>query len=234
MSQDTLAESIKHKARRLGISLAGIADLDSIRKAPSHQEDPGSLAHFKSGVFMVMALAHPPTEPQLDWWDGNGGTPGNSAMQRIGMALENWLKERWRMDAQDLPYHVEKGGVFLKEAAAAAGLGVIGRNNLLITPGYGPNVRLRAMFLEDNTLKVDGPIRFDPCDGCPAPCQRACPQQALEGGRYSRQRCNVQMTQDEADAHGDSGAGRKPSVIRYCRACEWACPASRWTSNVGR
>jgi epoxyqueuosine reductase len=37
-----------------------------------------------------------------------------------------------------LPYKVEEGGMFLKDAATLAGLGIIGKNNLLITPEFEP------------------------------------------------------------------------------------------------
>jgi hypothetical protein len=58
-----------------------------------------------------------------------------------------------------LPYRVEHGGTLFKDAAALAGLGTIGKNNLVITPEYGPHVRLKAMFL-DVDLEPTGPIGF--------------------------------------------------------------------------
>jgi len=72
-----------------------------------------------------------------------------------------------------LPYHIENGGIYLKDAAVLAGLGTIGRNNLLITPEFGPRVRLRAL-LAGVDLPPTGPAGFDPCEGCPAPCLTDC------------------------------------------------------------
>jgi epoxyqueuosine reductase len=37
-----------------------------------------------------------------------------------------------------LQYKVEEAGMFLKDAATLAGLGIIGKNNLLITPEFEP------------------------------------------------------------------------------------------------
>jgi epoxyqueuosine reductase len=173
-----------------------------------------------------LALEHPPEEPWLDWWDPRAyGTPGNRQMVRISKQVKLLIKRRWGIGAWPLHYHVEKGGVFLKDAAVLAGLGIIGENNLLITPRLGPRVRLRALFL-DKALLQTGPIRFDPCRGCPRPCQAACPQNAFVEGRYSRKHCSRQMAADAAAAqtHPDLPCGRgSMATIQYCRACELAC-----------
>ena len=147
MNTKVLSKKIEEKARSLGASLVGIASVRSVLKTPSHQDLSDAHRRFKNGSFIVMALKHPASNPSLDWWNGKGGTPGNSELQRISILLGNWLKDKLKIASQDLPYHVKKGGIFLKEAAVVAGLGVIGQNNLLITPQYGSSVRLRAMFL---------------------------------------------------------------------------------------
>jgi len=97
---------------------------------------------------LVLALVHDEGESELDWWDGERGTPGNRRLESIAKSLRQWLKEDLNSDAHLLPYHVEKGGIFLKDAAVLAGLGTIGMNNLLITPEFGPRVRLRALLLD--------------------------------------------------------------------------------------
>ena len=96
--------------------------------------------------------------------------------------LKGSLAETFEIAAQPLPYHVEKGGIFLKDAAMLAGLGIIGANNLLITPQFGPRVRLRALFLDCELAAPTGPLNFSPCDGCNQPCWEACPQQAFVSG----------------------------------------------------
>jgi len=177
----------------------------------------------------VLALAHDETEPELDWWDGERGTPGNRRLESIAMSLRQWLKEDLNSNAHLLPYHVEKGGIFLKDAAVLAGLGTIGMNNLLITPEFGPRVRLRALLL-DVDLAPAGPIDFAPCAGCAMPCRSACPQEAFKHGAYSRTLCNQQMKTDEANAVIVEGGQEKdlPSkYIKYCRACEVVCPVRK-------
>jgi epoxyqueuosine reductase len=53
-------------------------------------------------------------------------------MTIVSEELADWLFRTHKVRAQSLPYHVEKGGVYLKDAAVYAGLGVVGKNNLLL------------------------------------------------------------------------------------------------------
>lgn len=128
-----------------------------------------------------------------------------------------------------LPYHIEKGGIFLKDAAVLGGLGTIGVNNLLITPEFGPRVRLRALLL-DLELVPTGPIEFSPCQSCNMPCRQACPQNAFSEGFYRRTLCMKQMEKDETNKIilGENVNKDQSTVyIRYCRACELACPVGK-------
>jgi epoxyqueuosine reductase len=173
---------------------------------------------------MVVALEHPAERPELDWWFGRTDPPGNRVLAGIVQGLCDWIPGELGFRAVHLPYHVERGGAYLKDAAVLAGLGCIGLNNLLVTPEYGPRVRLRALTL-DVGLRPTGPSVFDPCAGCEAPCRNACPQGAFarppaRTGSFSRPLCQVQMEFDVNAATGDDTA---VPVIKYCRACELSC-----------
>ena len=65
-----------------------------------------------------------------------------------------------------------------KHAAVAAGLGTIGRNGLLITPEFGPRVRL-ACLLTNAPLEPTPLPAENFCKDCQA-CIRACPSYALQ------------------------------------------------------
>jgi len=65
-----------------------------------------------------------------------------------------------------------------KRAAQLAGLGTIGKHSLLITPQYGPRVRL-ACLLTETPLEPSPAKGKDYCLDCEA-CIRACPSQALQ------------------------------------------------------
>ena len=68
--------------------------------------------------------------------------------------------------------------------AVDAGLGELSRMGLLITPGYGPRVRLNKVFT-DMPLEVDSPIEFGVWDFCMKceKCAYTCPGQAIMRGK---------------------------------------------------
>ena len=234
---------IKRAQSHRGV-LAGIASLEQLQSSPSTAE--ASAVSWKTGAtyesaasvpwpesatsLLVLAMSHPQNNPALDWWDGKG-TAGNRDLMAISKSLRKWFGDALQTTAQPLPYHVENGGVFLKDAAVLAGLGVVGKNNLLTTPELGPRVRLRGLLLELDLVPT-GPIDwFTPCDGCPQHCHAACPVSAFESGRYARSRCMVQMEADRTNAApvSDAAGGSPPrDMVKYCRACEIACPVGEW------
>jgi len=65
-----------------------------------------------------------------------------------------------------------------KHAAELAGLGTMGRHTILITPEFGPRVRL-ACLLTDAEMESSSPSAKEYCVNCDA-CIRACPSKALQ------------------------------------------------------
>jgi len=223
-----IAKDIINKAKELGASLTGIVSFASIRNSPSHQAYRDIQWPSEANSVVVLALMHDQTNPRLDWWDGKQGTPGNRILINIGKELTKWLAQEYGITAHDLAYQVDEGGIFLKDAAVLAGLGTIGKNNLLITPDFGPRVRLRALMI-DAALEATGPIDFAPCETCDMPCMRACPQKAFRSGSYDRSLCNEQMEQDKENGVPSKEAGYGNSadiLIKYCRICEFVCPVA--------
>ena len=264
--QADITSHIVEKAKEFGASLAGIANVEAVKNSPSHimygkLDAYKTVGNIRTGriwphevlwpqnakLVIVIAVVHQKEEPELDWWrDGyTGGTQGNRILMSINAKLSRWMEEEKGIKSTQLPYHIEHGGIFLKDAAVLAGLGCIGKNNMLVTPEYGPRVRLRAM-LTDVKLQGTGPVDFDPCKECDIPCQRICQQKAFETkiysekqyglllfpartGVYSRQLCNVQMERD--DKNGEKivveGQDEPGKVVKYCRRCEMVCPVGK-------
>lgn len=218
---------IVQKALDCGASLAGIASVADLATSRSYAGGQRIACAAEGHSLLVLALAQGAQWPEFDWWDSQpGGTPGNRGLVVIMNQVIDWLAKKEAIRAQALPYNIEKGGVFLKGAAILAGLGTIGKNNLLITPAFGPRVRLRAVLIE-RELAQTGPGEFNPCEACDSACHRACPQDAFAGGTFDRKRCTLQMRMDRLEGGtpiGGKGTGYLQAQIKYCRACELNCP----------
>jgi epoxyqueuosine reductase QueG len=65
-----------------------------------------------------------------------------------------------------------------KHAAELAGLGTMGRHSLLITPAYGPRVRLACVLTEAH-LEPSERTNKESCANCNA-CIRKCPARAIQ------------------------------------------------------
>jgi hypothetical protein len=73
----------------------------------------------------------------------------------------------------------EGGFLPLLRLAERAGFGTPGRLGILLHPNYGPWVSIRGALFLSQPVPFSVPARFDPCDGCPAPCAPACPGKAV-------------------------------------------------------
>ena len=262
-----VATQIIEKAKEKGAEMAGIASIKLLKKTPSHE-----ILNMKTGLeiknfaginwpkdaksALIIAVSHPENKPELDWWDGKNSA-GNNTLIRIIRELCVWIEEEFGIKTQEMPYAVERGGIYLKDTSVLAGLGCIGRNNLLITPELGPRVRLRTMLIAED-LPSTGPISYDPCDGCEEFCRKACPQNAFaEGilssanvgmttlpgrdGFFSRVKCMFQMNKDTedsevdlddnvhlvSDSEEDFSMDARFKYIKYCRKCELSCPIGK-------
>jgi len=76
--------------------------------------------------------------------------------------------------------------------AISAGLGQIGRSGLLITPEFGPAVRI-CKVLTNMPLEIDRPIDFgvtEFCEKCKR-CAESCPTQAISFGERTKERRTI-------------------------------------------
>jgi epoxyqueuosine reductase len=238
-SESSLTAEVVSQAESYAGICAGIVRLEDVLKSPSYQDVPadpdGTTKLDGAGIFnwppeaatvLVLGLYHPAEKPRLDWWE-RGDTWGNRRLREISGSLKQWLRDEHDLGAHPLPYHLEKGGLFLKDAAVLSGIGIIGRNNLLLHPEWGPRIRLRAVLLEGNLQPTKAIEGFSPCGACEGFCQKACPVKAFPQGTYSRAICRRQMNADADNEvpDGEIGEnGRRYPVIKYCRACELSCP----------
>ncbi len=257
----SLLSDIMTKAKEFGADLVGITGVDELKESPSvkaarHIPAAGVVGHGdanetvpyeicfpeEAGSIIIIALSHPADKPELDWWSGKYMPPGNKQLIGITGELGEWMENNISgIKTFKLPYHVEKGGIFLKDAAVKAGLGVIGNSNLFISPEYGPRIRMRGLMVNLQFSRSEAeppPEDFEPCINCVEYCLHSCPQGAFDEiiysrddlgqnylpgkvGNYSRFKCNIQMEKDVNLSLNRKGNSK---VIKYCRECELSCP----------
>lgn len=151
--------------------------------------------------------------------------PGYSSLSVQYYRLVNWLKEHGFFVYSNYPL------LSYKQAARLAGLGVYGKQSLIITPQFGPWVRL-ALVVTDAGLVPDEPFGEDLCGNCTT-CIEACPVGALTPYMVDPDRCLVGVTlrEDEDWRLKVDPELRKlyePRVTEHahlmCTACQKACP----------
>lgn len=207
--------------------MAGVLPMAELLTTPSQggQKHP-NWPKWAASV-LVFGLDHPTDLLPLDDWGGKYGTLGNRRLIGVGDRMIDWLSMDCGIRAHSLPYPPHAGGIFLKEAAVAAGLGIIGKNNLMVSPRFGAHLRFRALLLDAPLKGATAPPVFDPCHGCDAPCRRRCPQEAFRDGHFNVDRCRRQMQRDYACRQPPTNTGIGAAglyLLRFCRICELSCP----------
>lgn len=109
-----------------------------------------------------------------------------------------------------------------REAAWLAGVGLRGKNGLVIVPPYGSYVFLGTV-LTGAELALEERFEAGECLNC-GKCAAACPGGAL-GEVFCRERCLSHLTQKKGALDGaELALLRAHPLIWGCDACQMACP----------
>lgn len=108
-------------------------------------------------------------------------------------------------------------------AAASAGLGVIGKNGLLITPKYSSYVFLGALFTDMVLPSVTHEVQS--CEGCGV-CLKKCPSR--DGV------CLSSLTQKKGDlTKQEESLIRESQCVWGCDVCQEVCPHTERAKKSG-
>ena len=119
------------------------------------------------------------------------------ASYRTGKYIENTYNAEVHSMPQHRPFEVTSdtfrriiGPVSIRHLAVQSGLGVFGRNTLVVHPKFGAMARYGVM-LTTATVESDPPLTdFDPCKNCEYPCVENCPVNAItDDGKVLQNRC---------------------------------------------
>lgn len=147
-------------------------------------------------------------------------------MQMLARELLPVLAERYPDHAFSL--FADHSPICEVDAAARAGLGVVGANGLLITPDFGSFVFIGEVVTNADYEAVTGelcpdfPQRPPVCQGCGA-CLEACPTGCVAG--TDRRSCLSALTQKKGRlTEEEADRIRRGGLVWGCDACQLACP----------
>jgi len=219
------AEKIKSIAIGLGADQCGIAGTDRFHGAPDGFRPTDIWIQCRS---VIVFLKHMPYEVL------HAGNPvvythtANilyDALDEIGINLCFEL-EKYGIRAIPVPTDVPylawdaenmhgKGILSMRHAAYNAGLGILGRNTLLINRDLGNMVYIGAILV-GATIDADPIVTDLTCAADCNICIEACPVKALDGVTVNQQRCRKFSTLEHPRGWD----------IYTCSKCRQACPLS--------
>ncbi len=179
-----MAHRIKRAAMLLGASRVGVAKLDR-RWIYSHRFRRNTLESEALEIpdeykYVIVLL----TEMDYDTVHTYPSALGGAA-SGLGYSKEAFVSTSLAQFIMNLGYKaiasMNDTGLGIP-MAIDAGLGQLGRHGLLITPWFGPRVRISKVFT-DLPLSIDSPIDFGLarfCEVCKK-CVDDCPSQAISG-----------------------------------------------------
>ena len=204
------SDRIKEKIMAAGVDLVGIASAEELILAYPPRPAIALMPSAKSVI--VMAVAHSlgaVFSPDIMLWTRNK-MQTSRLLDETAEKISRWLEHEGFLSlpiSADKPVEIHKydpatgkkfrqtrtvGFLSLKHAAVSCGLGEIGKNNLLLTPRFGPHQRLCAI-ITDAPLTPDPRKEFHLCCNC-SKCVQACPSGALKPDRYDVDPCFVYWT----------------------------------------
>jgi epoxyqueuosine reductase len=242
-----LTQDLKLKVMQVGFVSVGISNPSQLRGLPygwvgkvSNLRSPEELLPTVKSVILMgfnawdrafnLAVDSPD-------WKGYGMHTPDQLLERYQFYYEIMENKAWRI----VDYLGKRGfeslpsfGIPLKTAAVKCGLGCQGKNTLLVTPGYGPRVRLISV-LTTAELDIDEPYKEDLCGDCEN-CVVACPTKALEPYKLKINRCMTYSAESPNSSDVTDDVRKlerrlieKPTQHSYieCTICIDVCPIGK-------
>ena len=241
-SPDEAAAEVKHVAQAFGADMVGIAAYDERWVYKTKFSDMSGTersaeipTNLTSVIMTAQAMDYDLIRTVPSALSGAATGLGYSYDAMVVLSLAQYIR--------NLGYNAVAS---LNDSALAipmaiqAGLGEYGKNGLLITPEFGPRVRLGKVFT-DMPLSHDSPIQFgvnEFCNGCNK-CVQGCPVKAIRGGEPSAERFNQSNIKGvrKWSVDGEKCFSYWAAQNSDCSICIRVCPYnkdySRWHNRVG-
>jgi epoxyqueuosine reductase QueG len=210
-----LTKEIEEYCKEIGVHVVGFADPSLFDRFPEANR-PQTFLHDVKTVILIGFHLYDLT---LDAWNYIKGE--NRSYQFVDSIIENLChrvkRKLGKMGYKSLVISYIPG-LYLKDSAALAGIGPIGKNNLLITPTYGSQVRLRSI-VTTAPIKCGEPVsESEYCNNCNI-CHDACPANAFINGKYTKSVCD-----EWARANWQKLSDH---TVIWCNTCIESCPITK-------
>jgi len=174
---------LKKLAQSLGIELFGVGDIGAIKKDFNLSEK--ILKRIDKAVSLGVRLSggilsdidYSPTRLYFHHYK-----TANALLDQLTFRISNYIQQKGFFAlpipaSQIVDWQKQSAHLSHKKIGVLAGIGWIGRNNLLINKKIGAQFRL-STILTDMPLKVDKPVKEN-CGDCSI-CVRICPAGAIK------------------------------------------------------
>ncbi len=221
---DAFSQAFRDFMVNSGASLCGFGDLQSMTDGDLRY---GVSVAIALPVEIVQSIENGPSRMYFDAY--------HSISQRLDSIVtagaDHLLSKGYHAHAQTRANVVETPGYRTvlphKTVATRAGLGWIGKSALLVTPEFGPAVRISSL-LTNAPLETALPINHSKCGSCTA-CRDHCPGKAISGKQW-----DVNMDRD-AFFHADDcrkaaralSAKQLNEEVSLCGKCIAVCPFTK-------
>ncbi|MGD0597132.1 MAG: tRNA epoxyqueuosine(34) reductase QueG [Sedimentisphaerales bacterium] len=247
----TATEQIKQKALALGFDLVGITDASPVhgeqvnrllawlnaghagqmtwmhRNLGKRTNPAELLPGAKSVIVVGLGYKPPPSAPEMSH-DGKGRVAAFAQYDDYHPFIKKLLRQladfiaSITCSSMQFKICVDSSPLLERALAFRAGLGIIGKNRMLVNPRLGPQILL-GEIVTNLELDPDKPMT-ESCPGCDS-CIAACPTEALKpDGSFDATKCISYLT---IEANTDIPADLAPKIGNHlfgCGECLLACP----------
>jgi epoxyqueuosine reductase QueG len=228
-----LREELEKYSRSMGIDLFGVADLtDNMTHKNLLRQGGAHISRYPKAVSLGIRLLDPIVnqlqqheEPSAIYSYRGLYNQANANLDRSAMLIAKKIQEAGYETypipaSQTINNRKMEGAISHKLSANLAGLGWIGKSCLLITPEYGPRVRL-ATILTDAPLETGEPL-LNRCDDC-HDCVDVCPPKAFTGVAFDpSEPRGVRFRANLCSDYSQTRAKQLGEGI--CGLCVYICP----------
>jgi epoxyqueuosine reductase QueG len=195
-------DRLEAAAKAAGIDLFGTASIDDDQRGLFHESIREIAKSLPYAVSMGIKLSYPVLKTVLTaptWTYYYHYRMVNTALDQAALRIAGEI-QRAGYDALPIPasqildWDTNRAHLSHREIAGRAGLGWMGRNNLLITPRYGSQVRLVTILTDMELPAMSGSDADGDCGTCRS-CVNMCPVEAIDEdpANFNLDRCTAQL-----------------------------------------